>query len=146
MTNEEILSGYRKIIDDQTAMIKSCFELIAGYEQQLKTPRPTIAQGLLGDTDILLEHIKKNPGEPLEFDSLKLSDEERRKRFGARIKSLRKSLGLTQEKLGEMIGATKSTIALLEGGRREAGYRNLIGLARSLHTTTDFLIGAQPLP
>ena len=146
MTNEEILNGYKKIIDDQTTIIKGYAELVNNYEQQLKTPRPSFTQGLLGNPEILVEHLKKNTGEPIEFDSLKLSDEERRKRFGARIKSLRKSLGLTQEKLGEMIGATKATIATYETGRREAGYRNLIGLSRALNTTTDWLIGAEPLP
>ena len=141
MTNEEILNGYKKIIDDQTTIIKGYAELVNNYEQQLKTPQPSFTQGLLGNPEILVEHLKKNTGEPIEFDSLKLSDEERRKRFGARIKSLRKELGLTQEKLGEMIGATKATIATYETGRREAGYRNLIGLSRALKTTTDWLIG-----
>ena len=142
MTNDEILSGYMKIIDDQAKIIKGYVELVNNYEQQLKTPRPNFTQGLLGTPEILIEHLKKNTGEPIEFDSLKLSDEERRKRFGARIRSLRKALGLTQEKLGEMIGATKATIATYETGRREAGYRNLIALSRALNTTTDCLIGA----
>lgn len=144
MTSEEIIEGYRKIIDDQSAMLKSAFEIIDGYEQQLKSPRPTIAQDLLGNTEIWIEHFKNNPGKPLELDSLKLSDEERRKRFGSRIRMLRKALGLTQEQLAEKINATKPSIAAYETGRREAGYRNLIGLSRALNTTTDWLLGEPP--
>lgn len=140
MTQEELIRGYEKLVADQVAIIKGYAEIVSGYEKMQNTPAPSPVQDLLNQ-EIMLEHLKKNTSEPLEFDSLKLTDEERRKRFGSRIRLLRKALGLTQEKLGEMIGATKATIALYETGRREAGYRNLIGLSRALNTTTDWLLG-----
>ena len=144
MTNSEIINGYQKIINDQAAIIKNCFGIIEGYKQQLgNMPSPT-TQGLL-DTEILLEHVKKNTTAPFEFDSLKLSDEERRSRFGTRIRFLRKSLEMTQDNLAEKIGVSKSAIALIETGRREASFKNLIALARALGTTTDWLLGNPPL-
>lgn len=140
MTQEELIRGYEKLVADQVAIIKGYAEIVSGYEKMKNTPAPSPVQDLLNQ-EIMLEHLKKNTSEPIEFDSLKLTDEERRKRFGSRIRLLRKALGLTQEKLGEMIGATKATIALYETGRREAGYRNLIGLSRALNATTDWLLG-----
>lgn len=145
MTSEEIIEGYRKIIDDQSAMLKSAFEIIDGYEKQLKSPRPTIAQDLLGNTEIWIEHLKKNPGKPLEFDSLKLTDEERRKRFGARLKFFRKALGIKQNELASQLGITPQALAIYETGRREPNLKNLIALARALHTSTDSLLGEPTL-
>ena len=144
MTNEEVISSYKKIIDDQSAIIKGYVELVDNYERQLKLPKPNFTQGLLGTAEILVEHLKKNAGEPLELDSLKISDEERRKRFGIRVKNMRKSLGLTQEELAEKIGMSKQAVTLYETGRREAGYKNLVALSRALNVTTDWLLGAPP--
>ena len=53
-----------------------------------------IATGLL-NLERMLKNLKNNNRDSTEFDSLKLSDEERRKDFGARIRIMRKSLGLT---------------------------------------------------
>ena len=141
MTKDELIRGYEKLVADQTAIIKGYVEIINSYEKMQNTPATSPAQGLLNQ-EIMLEHLKNNTSEPLELDSLKLPDEERRKRFGARIRILRKALGLTQEQLAEKIGATKATIATYETGRREASYKNLIGLSRALKSTTDWLIGA----
>lgn len=102
-----------------------------------------VASGLL-NLERMLEHLKKNNDEPLEFDSLKLSDDALRKDFGARIRIMRKSLGLTQADLAKKIGTTKQAITTYETGRREPPFKNLIGLSRALHVTTDWLLGEPP--
>ena len=99
-----------------------------------------IATGLL-NLERMLKNLKKNNVNSTEFDSLKLSDEERRKQFGARIKSTRKSLGLTQADLAKKIGVTKQAITTYETGIREPSFRNLIKLSRVLNVTTDWLLG-----
>lgn len=80
----------------------------------------------------------------IEFDSLKLSDDERRKQFGARLRKIRQLLGLTQAELAEKIGMSKQAITLYETGRREASYKNLVALSRALNVTTDWLLDAPP--
>jgi len=99
-----------------------------------------IATGLL-KLERMLKNLKKKHVDYTEFDSLKLSDEERRKQFGARIKSMRKSLGLTQADLAKKIGVTKQAITTYETGIREPSFRNLIKLSRALNVTTDWLLG-----
>ena len=80
----------------------------------------------------------------IESDSLKLSDDERRKQFGARLRKMRQLLGLTQAELAEKIGMSKQAITLYETGRREASYKNLVALSRALNVTTDWLLDAPP--
>ena len=99
-----------------------------------------IATGLL-KLERMLKNLKNNNVDSMEFDSLKLTDEERRKQFGARIKSARKSLGLTQADLAKKIGVTKQAITTYETGIREPSFRNLIKLSRALNVTTDWLLG-----
>ena len=99
-----------------------------------------IATGLL-KLERMLKNLKNNNVDSMEFDSLKLTDEERRKQFGARIKSARKSLGLTQADLAKKIGVTKQAITTYETGIREPSFRNLIKLSRVLNVTTDWLLG-----
>ena len=79
-----------------------------------------------------------------ETDSLKLSDDERRKQFGARLRKIRQLLGLTQAELAEKIGMSKQAITLYETGRREASYKSLVALSRALNVTTDWLLDAPP--
>lgn len=106
-------------------------------------PLPVIASGLLNH-ELMLQHLKASPAERLELDSLKLSDEELRNRFGSRIKIMRQFFGLTQAELAARTGTTKATIASYETGRRAASYRNLIALSRTLGVSTDWLLGAEP--
>ena len=102
-----------------------------------------VASGLL-NLERMLEQLKKGNGEPFESDSLKLSDDALRKDFGARIRIMRKSLGLTQADLAKKIGITKQAITTYETGKREPPFRNLIGLSRALNVTTDWLLGEPP--
>lgn len=99
-----------------------------------------IATGLL-NLERMLKNLKKNNDNSTEFDSLKISDEERRKDFGARIRIMRKSLGLTQADLAKKIGVTKQAITTYETGIREPSFKNLIKLSRVLNVTTDWLLG-----
>ena len=143
MTKDELIRDYEKLIDDQGKMIKSCIELISNYEEQLNAPRPLVHQGLL-DYEIMLEHLKKKTGEPMEFDTLKISDKERRERLGARIKLFRKALGLKQTDLAAKLSVSPQAIAIYETGKREPNLKNLIQLSRALQTTTDALLGEPP--
>lgn len=104
---------------------------------------PNIATGLL-NLEVMGERLRKNTSKNLEIDSLKLSDEERRKQFGARLRIMRKLLGLTQTDLAEKIGVTNQAVASYEKGRREPNFKNLIGLSRVLNVTADWLIGNAP--
>lgn len=79
-----------------------------------------------------------------EIDSLKLSDDERRRQFGARLRKMRQLLGLTQAELAEKIGMSKQAVTLYETGRREASYKSLVALSRALNVTTDWLLDAPP--
>lgn len=106
-------------------------------------PLPVIATGLLkleSERESALDKACKE----IELDPLKLSDEERRKQFGGRVRMMRQLLGLTQADLAKKIGVTNQAIATYEKGKREATYKNLIGLSRALSVTTDWLLGEPP--
>lgn len=111
--------------------------------QLSNAPLPTIATGLLYH-ELLLEKAKANSAEPLEFDSLKLTDKERRKRFGQRIKIMRDLRGLTQTQLAAQLGITPQAVAAFERGKAEPSLKSLIGLSRALEVTTDWLLDAEP--
>lgn len=111
-------------------------------EQIAQYSLPTIAEGLLYH-ELLLEKAKANSAEPLEFDSLKLTDKERRKRFGARIKVIRNLRGLTQTQLAAQLGITPQAVAAFERGKAEPSLKSLIGLSRALEVTTDWLLDAE---
>lgn len=62
--------------------------------------------------------------------------------FGARIKSLRREKGFTQEELGALIGIQKSGVAKYENGKiRSVPRETLAALAAALSVTEDYLIG-----
>ena len=112
-------------------------------KEMSRYPLTAIATGLLNlenNRDSALYKAMKE----IEVDSLKLSDDERRKRFGARLRMVRKLLGLTQAELAEKIGMSKQAITLYETGRREASYKSLVALSRALNVTTDWLLDAPP--
>ena len=103
-------------------------------------PLTAIATGLL-NLENNRENVLAKACKEIELDSLKLSDEERRKQFGSRVRMIRQLLGLTQAELVKKIGVTNQAIATYEKGKREATYKNLIGLSRALNVTTDWLLG-----
>ena len=109
------------------------------FAQKFSDMPPTaIATGLLN-----LE-IMRNKTKEIELDSLKLSDEERRKRFGTRLKLLRQALGLKQTELATKLNISPQALAIYETGKREPNLKNLIALSRALNTTADWLLGEPP--
>lgn len=109
------------------------------FTQKISDFSPTdIATGLLN-----LELMRTKAAD-VELDSLKLSDAERRKRFGTRIKLLRQALGLKQEQLAEKLNLTPQALSVYESGRREPSLKNLIALSRALETTPNWLLGEPP--
>ncbi len=65
---------------------------------------------------------------------------------GSRIKKRRKALGLTQEKLAEMMNTTKGTISFYENDNVDIKLSVLRELAAVLETTVGYLAeGDEPL-
>lgn len=63
-----------------------------------------------------------------------------------RLKELRGACHITQEKLAEHMGSSKSSISYYESGKREPDIDMLKQLAEYFHVTVDYLIGLSPLP
>ena len=64
--------------------------------------------------------------------------EEQRGRFGARLRHLRETAGLTQEQLAERAGLTPNAISALERGERRRPYPHTVrALARALGLSAD---------
>ena len=55
-----------------------------------------------------------------------------KRNLGARVRELRKQQGLTQERLGLMVGLDRTYIIGIEKGRRNVSIDNLIKLAHGL--------------
>lgn len=104
---------------------------------------PEFVTGLI-NLEVMLERIKRNTDKPLEFDALKLSDEERKLQLGGRIRILRKTLGLTQTELAAQLGITPQAVTAFERGKAEPSLKTLIGLSRALKVSTDYLLNAAP--
>ena len=63
--------------------------------------------------------------------------------FGKRLKSLRTGQKWTQQKLADRLGVAKSIISYYESSERFPSYDVLIKIARTFHTTTDYLLGLE---
>ncbi len=61
--------------------------------------------------------------------------------FQQRLKELRKSKGLSQSELGEIIGVTYSSISYWEKGINEPKACYIISLAKFFGVSTDYLLG-----
>ena len=75
---------------------------------------------------------------------LKLSEDERRKLFGERIKMIRKLRGFTRSDIANQLGVSVSLIGAYEGGKREPSIKNLIALSQILNVEADWLLGLSP--
>ena len=62
---------------------------------------------------------------------------------GKRLKELRIKKGLSQQKLGDLIGVTKVSICGYENGTRIPTIENLIKLSDALEITIDYLLGRE---
>ena len=69
-----------------------------------------------------------------------MSTDERRKRMGARIKTLREQQGLSQRKLAHMIGSNQTHIWQIENGTVNVGLDLLCRLADALEVNVRDLI------
>lgn len=69
-----------------------------------------------------------------------MSTDERRKRVGARIKTLREQQGLSQRKLALMIGSNQTHIWQIENGTVNVGLDILCRLADALEVNVRDLI------
>ena len=94
-----------------------------------------------------IKHLETMTGEKIviELDTLKLSDAERRERFGERVRWMRRGAQLKQSDLAEKIGVSKAAIAAYEEGRSEPNLRNVIALSRALGVRVGWLLGEETL-
>jgi len=65
--------------------------------------------------------------------------------FGRRLASLRKAASYTQQQLADEIGVTRRMIAYYETESDYPPASLLVDLAKALNTTTDALLGIQPV-
>lgn len=56
--------------------------------------------------------------------------------FGLRVRSIRKSRGLSQEQLAEVARLHRTYVSSLERGQRNVGLDNILALARALDVPT----------
>ena len=59
----------------------------------------------------------------------------------ARIVSIRKQMGLSQEKFGEMLNMSQRSVAAWEAGERTPSFATLSDLADKLNVSVDYLLG-----
>lgn len=61
--------------------------------------------------------------------------------LGSRIKELRQSLSLSQADLAQQLHCTQAALSQYESGNREPGLQELVKIASTLNTSTDYLLG-----
>ncbi len=61
--------------------------------------------------------------------------------FGLKLKQIRTSRGLTQQRLADKLGITKSTISAYENSSKYPSLEILYNLAIILNVSTDYLLG-----
>jgi DNA-binding XRE family transcriptional regulator len=82
--------------------------------------------------------VEKARRTQLEIDSV-------RRIVGERIRDARKSIGMTQAELAELVGKSRPTIVNLEQGRQGTTLETLVAVAASLNTTASDLIDTSGL-
>ncbi len=61
--------------------------------------------------------------------------------IGERVRIRRKALGITQEKLAEMVDVSTSFIGHIERGTRKLSVETLASICKALGVSADFLMG-----
>lgn len=61
--------------------------------------------------------------------------------FGNTLKTLRKEKGISQRKLGEILGVVNQTVSFWENGSREPDLDTLIKIAKYFNVTVSYLVG-----
>ena len=64
-----------------------------------------------------------------------------RKKFAARVLSLRSKRGLSQQRLGEAVGLSHKAISTIESGLRATTIEKLVEMADFFEVSTDYLLG-----
>lgn len=64
--------------------------------------------------------------------------------IGKRIRYMRKTMRLTQEKFAEMIGISTAFIGHIERGTRVMSMETLLSVARALGCSTDYILDHSP--
>jgi transcriptional regulator with XRE-family HTH domain len=73
--------------------------------------------------------------------------EENMQTLGERIRQVRKAAGLTQKQLEEASGVPQNTISRVEiGSVQEISTKTLVGLAKALNVSADYLLGLKEEP
>lgn len=67
------------------------------------------------------------------------------KTIGARMKTKREEMGITQRAFAEMIGVSPSAVNQFEKGEKKPSSSLLAVIARELRASTDYLLGASDL-
>lgn len=66
--------------------------------------------------------------------------------IGARVRQKRKALGMTQEQLEAISGVLQGSISRIESGiAQDVNASTLIGFAKALHVSADYLLGLDVL-
>lgn len=65
---------------------------------------------------------------------------------GKRIREKRKALGLTQDQLCLVVGISKSFLSEVETGKRNLSSAHLLGIAKALGCSCDYLLVGGDLP
>ena len=65
---------------------------------------------------------------------------DKKKEIGSRIRTMRKSRGMTQEDLGNALGQSASSITMYETGRREPDFETLEALADIFNVPLAYLV------
>lgn len=66
--------------------------------------------------------------------------------IGLRIQTRRKQLGLTQEKLADMMNVSTQMVSNLERGNKAIRIDNLIRLSEILNVSTDYILTGKHTP
>lgn len=61
--------------------------------------------------------------------------------LSTRIVQIRKQMGLSQEKFGELVNMSQRSVAAWESGDRTPSFATLSDLADKLDVTVDYLLG-----
>ena len=127
----EVNAEFQQMI--QNILAKIYRRAYLDVSEQMKTPMPPPTRGLLGDPDEFLQSLIP--------DDTPEAEAERRRAVGARIKAMRKEIGLTQAEVAQKLGIASQSVTNYERGKTDPSIRNLISLAAVLGVSTDYLLG-----
>lgn len=69
-----------------------------------------------------------------------MNDSKILEQIGKRISDRRRQIGMTQEKLAEIVGLSLQSISCIELGKKGARPENLMNICRALETSADYIL------